>query len=78
MKRRYGFLGAASLGVVAGLLLLVGLVVTTPGPKPVNYPTPTYVVLPTPTPTPLPIVTPEPTGPTGDNPDTTIPPFGDG
>ncbi len=78
MKRRYSFLGAASLGVVAGLLLLVGLVVAVPGPKPVNYPTPTYVVLPTPTPTPLPIVTPEPTGPAGDNPDVTIPPFGDG
>jgi hypothetical protein len=79
MSRRYSFLFAALLGMVAAMVLLVGIVVATPVQQPTLPPKPTVVVLPTPSDTPLPIVTPTPTpGPAGDNPDATIAPFGDG
>jgi hypothetical protein len=79
MTRRLNFAFAALLGMVAVLVLLVGVVVAMPGEQPTLPAKPTFVVLPTPTPTALPIVTPTPTpGPAGDNPDATIAPFGDG
>jgi hypothetical protein len=79
MVRRFGFVFAALLGVLTTLVLLAGVVMAMPGPSVPTPQRPTPVILPTATPTPLPIMTPTPTpGPAGDNPDVTIPPFGDG
>ena len=65
--------------MVTTLVLLAGVVAAMPGPVTATPVRPTPVILPTITPTPLPIMTPTPTpGPAGDNPDATIPPFGDG
>jgi hypothetical protein len=79
MVRRYGFVLALFLGVITTFIVLAGVVMAMP-PETVATPArPTPVVLPTATPTPLPIMTPTPTpGPAGDNPDATLPPFGDG
>jgi hypothetical protein len=79
MSRSYNFAVAALIGVAAALVLLVGMVIATPGQSTAIPPKPTYVQMPSPSVTPLPIVTPTPTtGPAGDNPAATIAPFGDG